>query len=117
MSFGRASRSVVLVIGGERGGDAVTVEKLAGDARVLARDEVGGGEHLQRPHGDVAQIADRGGDQIEPGRQRRCGGRVAVEDIMAGGAVAQRAGGSVAGAVILMRPYSSRAHFAPSWAA
>src|SRR5262249_50996892 len=40
---------VVLVIGSERGRDAIMVEKLAGDACVLACDEVGGGEHLQRP--------------------------------------------------------------------
>src|SRR5262245_11584482 len=84
---------VMLVIGGERGGDAVTVEEFAGDARVLAGNEVGGGEHLQRSHGDVAQIADRRGDQIEAGRERRCDGRLAVEDILTGGAVAERAGG------------------------
>jgi hypothetical protein len=44
----------VLVIRAERSGDAITVEKLAGDAGVLACDQVGGGENLQRAHGDVA---------------------------------------------------------------
>src|SRR5262245_3769622 len=88
---------VVLVVGGERGGDAVMVEELAGDARVLACNEVGGGEHLQRSHGDVAQIADRGRDQIEAGRQRRCDGRVTMEDIAGGGPVAEGAGGGGGG--------------------
>src|SRR5215831_12524175 len=100
---------IVLVIGGERGGDAIMVEKLAGDARVLACDEVGGGEHLERPHGDVAQIADRSGDQIEAGRKRRRAGRVAVEDVVASGAVAERAGGCGGGCGRPHAPYSSGA--------
>ena len=62
---------VVLVIGRERGRDAVMLGQLAGDAAVLAGDHVGGGERLQRAQADVAQIADRGGDQIEPGGRRR----------------------------------------------
>src|SRR6516165_5976392 len=100
---------VVLVIGGERGGDAVTVEKLAGDARVLARNEVGGGERLERPHGDVAQIADWSGDQIEASRKRRRAGRVAVEDVGASGAVAERAGGCGGGCGRPHAAYSSGA--------
>src|SRR6516162_5283574 len=100
---------IVLVIGGERGGDAKMVEKLAGDARVLACDEVGGGEHLERPHGDVAQIADRSGDQIEAARKRRRAGRVAVEDVGASGAVAERARGCGGGCGRPHAPYSSGA--------
>ena len=100
---------VVVVIGGERGGNAITVEKLAGDARVLTGDEVGGGEHLERPHGNIAQIADRGGDQIEAGRKRRRAGRVAVEDVGASGAVAERAGGCGGGCGRPHAPYSSGA--------
>src|SRR4029453_11360937 len=79
-------RGIVLMVSGERGRDAIVVEKLAGDASVFAGDQLGGGKYLERPHGDVTQIADRGGDQIEPGWQRRCGGGTAVENIVPGGA-------------------------------
>src|SRR5262249_61270219 len=58
----------VLMIRGKRSRNAIMVEKLAGDARVFASDEVGGGKDLQRPHGNVTQIADRSGDQIESRR-------------------------------------------------
>ena len=39
---------VVLVIGRQRRRDAVMLEQLAGDAGVLAGDDVGGGQHFQR---------------------------------------------------------------------
>ena len=45
-------------------------EQHAAVARVLAVDEVGAGQHRQRPQRDVGEIADRRGDEIEPGRQR-----------------------------------------------
>ena len=50
---------------------AVMVEQLAGDAGVLAGDQVGAGQGFERAHGDVAQVADRGGDEVQAGRQRR----------------------------------------------
>ena len=75
---------VVVVVGRERRGDAVMVDELAGDPRVLAGDQVGGGQHLQRPQGDVAQVADRGGDEMQAGRQRRGGDRLAVQPVGCG---------------------------------
>ena len=88
---------VVVVIGRQRRRDAVMVEQLAGDAGVLAGDQVGAGQHLQRPHGDVAQVADRGGDQMQAGRQRWRGHRLAMEDIAPGGPIAGRPGGRSGG--------------------
>jgi hypothetical protein len=46
------------------------IGELAGDARVLAGDEIGGGQNFERPQGHVAQVADRSCHQIEPGRER-----------------------------------------------
>jgi len=60
----------MVVIGRERRPDAVALEQPGGDAGVLAGDEVGGRQRLERPQRDIAEIPDRGGDQIEPGRQR-----------------------------------------------
>ena len=59
---------------------AVGGQQLGRDARVLGQNQIGGGQNVQRPEGDVPQIADRGGDQIEaglhpPGRGRRHGSR------------------------------------------
>ena len=62
---------VVLVVGRERCGDAVMVEQLARDPRVLAGDQVGRGQRFQRAERDVAQIADRGCDQMQAGREPR----------------------------------------------
>ncbi len=68
-STGRALRRIVLVIGRERRRDGVAVEQLAGDAGVLAGDQVGAGQRFQRAQRDVAEIADRGGDDMQPGRK------------------------------------------------
>jgi hypothetical protein len=88
-------RGIVVVIGGERGRDAVMVEELAGDAGILAGDEIGRRQHLQRPHGNVAQIADRSGDQVQPGRQRRRHDRLPVQQVAPCGLIAR--GGAVGG--------------------
>ncbi len=68
------------------------VEEPAGDTGVLAGDEVGGRQHLERPERDVAQVPDRGGDQVKPALERRCDGRQAVHHI-----AAMRPGGRVRG--------------------
>ena len=60
---------IVVVIGGERPGDAVDGQQLGGDAGILGGDQVAGLQHLQRPQGDVAGIADGGGDDIKTRRQ------------------------------------------------
>ena len=62
---------IVVVIGRERRLDAVAVEQPGGDAGVLARDEIGSRQRLQRPQRDVGEVSDRGGHQIEPGRAAR----------------------------------------------
>ena len=76
---------VVLVIGRERRRDAVVVEELAGDARVLAGDQVGGRQHFERPQRDVAQVADRGGDNMQPAGERRRYDRLALQHVSAFG--------------------------------
>ena len=78
---------VVVVIGDERRRQAVVVEQLAGHARVLAGDEVGGGQNLQRPQGDVAQVPDRGRDRVEPAGQARRLEGVSAGRIAAGAVV------------------------------
>ena len=72
-------RGVVLVIGRQRRRDAVMVEQLAGDARVLAGDQVGGGQRFERPQRDVAQVADRGRDQMQAAGEPRRLDRLAGE--------------------------------------
>ncbi len=42
-------RGVVLVIGDHRHGDAIMVEQHAGDARILAGEQVAGGEAYAAP--------------------------------------------------------------------
>ena len=60
-----------VVVAGERARDAVALEERARAARVLGGDEIDLAEHAQRPQGDVLQVADRGGDDVEgPGRHR-----------------------------------------------
>jgi hypothetical protein len=60
----------VLVIGARPLPDAVAVEQHAGDPCILAGQDVGGGQGLQRAQRDVAEIADRRRHQIERGIQR-----------------------------------------------
>ncbi len=60
---------VVLVIGDERGLDRVVVEQPARDAGVLGEDRIGGGERLERPNGDVAEVADRRRDDVQARRE------------------------------------------------
>ncbi len=57
---------IVLVIGRERGRDGVAVEQFAGDAGVLAGDQVGAGKRFQGAQRDVAEIANRGGNDMQP---------------------------------------------------
>ena len=61
---------VVIVVGRQRRRDAVVIDELAGDAGVLASDHVGGGQYLQRAQGGVAQVADRGCDNVKPAGER-----------------------------------------------
>ncbi len=79
--FGR----VMIVVGYERRGDPIVIEKLAGHPRVLAGNQVGRCQHFERPHGDVTQIADRGGDQVEAACQRWCNDRLALQHVAAAG--------------------------------
>ncbi len=45
-------------------------QQLAAHPRVLGQDQIGGLENVQRAQGDVPQIADRRGHQIETRRHR-----------------------------------------------
>jgi hypothetical protein len=73
----------MVVIGANRPADPVVIKELAAPARILARNHVGGGQDFERAEGNVAQIADRRGDQVEAGRNWRCRGGMPIEDITA----------------------------------
>ena len=61
----------VLVAHGQPGGaDPGVLEQPAGPAGVLAADQPGPGERLDGPRREVAEVADRGGDEDEPARRR-----------------------------------------------
>ena len=62
-------------------GDAVIVEKLPRHPAVLAGDHVRRGKGFQRPERDVAQVADRGGDEVQPGGEPWRLDRLPDEDI------------------------------------
>ena len=63
--FGGLGHLVVLVIADQSRLDAVMAEQLQGLPRVFAGDQVNFFEHAQGAQGDVFEIADGGGDQIE----------------------------------------------------
>ena len=66
-------RAVVVVVGQDarRPPDPVDLEQPPGVAGVLGGEHVGPRQHVERPERDVARVADRGGDEIEPGAERR----------------------------------------------
>ncbi len=55
----------MLVVGHQRRADAVALGQLAGDAGILAGDAVGRRQGFQRAQADVAEIADRRGNEIK----------------------------------------------------
>jgi hypothetical protein len=57
----------VLVIGLEAVADGVALQQLAGGPGVLAQDDIGGGQGLERPDGHVTEMADGCGDHMEAG--------------------------------------------------
>src|SRR5690606_5022274 len=61
--------------------DAVMVEQAGRHSRVFTKDYRGGGQGFERPYGDVAQVADRRGDDIEAGRKRGSGEGGAGDEI------------------------------------
>ena len=62
---------VMFVIGLELRGYCVTLGQTAGDAGVLAGDDVDARQRFQRAKCDVSEIADRGCHQIEAGNRFR----------------------------------------------
>ena len=65
-----AARLVVHVVADSGGTDVEVVEQLLGLARVLAGDLVDRAQHTQRAQGDVFQVADGRGDEVEAGGER-----------------------------------------------
>ena len=53
---------IMLVIGQQRPADAVAGEQLRADPRILAEDGIHRFQHLEGAQGDIAGIADGGGD-------------------------------------------------------
>ena len=70
-NFRPRHRRVVLVIRLELCRDRIAFGQAAGDAGVLAGDDVDAGQCLQRAQGNVAEIADRRCHQIEAGNRLR----------------------------------------------
>ena len=77
-------RRIVVVVGRERRGDGVAVEEFSRHPRILAGDQVGAGQRRERAQRDVAEIADRGGDDVQSRSEPRHVGLVAVEDVVPG---------------------------------
>ena len=69
--FNRPQPFVVIVQRYLRRSDTKVLEENSGVARVLRCNQRARRQHLARPRGQIAQIADRGGNHIEPpgGRQ------------------------------------------------
>ncbi len=59
----------MIVIGGGRRADAVTRQQAACNAGVLASDHVGAFEDIERPQGDIAEIANRRRNKVQARRQ------------------------------------------------
>ena len=72
---------IVFVIGERTRADAITLKQDAGDAGILAGENIGRGQRFQRADGDIAKIADGCGDEIKRRlqRPRRNGGRADPE--------------------------------------
>src|SRR6185295_1989708 len=69
-------RMIVVAAHRHPGPDAL--EQLAGDSRVLGEDQVGPAERLGRSRAEVAEVSDRGGDQIESGGERISHSRTSI---------------------------------------
>ena len=65
--FRPRQRGVMFVIGLEQPRDRIALGEPAGDAGILASDDIDAGQRLQRAQGDVAEIADRGCHQMQAG--------------------------------------------------
>ena len=79
VSLADAGALVVLVQRFARAANTIVVEQRRRVAGVLAQHLVSRGQRLQRPNGDVLEVSDRGGDDIEPGRQG-LGGELGASD-------------------------------------
>ena len=62
---------IVIVIGGEAGRDAIVTDELGRHAGIFAGDQIGRGQHVQPPHGNIVEMANRGRNDIEPRRLGR----------------------------------------------
>src|SRR6185437_14881877 len=71
-----AAGLVVQVVADGGCGDAEVVEKLRGLAGVFAGDAVGGAQNAKRAEGDVFEVADGRGDEVETGGEGDVGGFV-----------------------------------------
>ena len=65
-----AGQFIVFVVADGSGGDAVVIQQLLRLPGVFAGDLVGFLEHPHRPQGDVFEVANGRGHQVESRRQR-----------------------------------------------
>ena len=64
---------IVIVVGKERLGNAIDREQLRGHPRVFGHDRIAGFEHIERPQGDIAGIADGCRNDVKTGREQFLG--------------------------------------------
>ena len=57
---------IVFMMGHHLGGDAISLQQAAGDAGIFAGNQVHRRQHIQRPQGDIAHIANGCGDNMQP---------------------------------------------------
>ena len=70
-----------VAVGHGGGGDAVVAGKLGEHAGVLAGDQVGRMQDIERTQRDVTHIADRRGNNMQAGRQRRFTRRLPIASL------------------------------------
>ncbi len=61
---------IMVMIGGHRRFRADVTEQFGGHARIFRGDQIRAAQHVGRTGRQVAKIADRGRDDVEPGRKR-----------------------------------------------
>ena len=60
----------MFVIGHAFGGDGIKLHQLGRGPRILAQDDIGGAQHIERAQGNIARIAQGRGDDIKTGVER-----------------------------------------------
>ena len=73
----------MVVVGRERRADDVTVEQLAGHARILTGNQIGACQCRERTQGNIAEVADGGRHDMQTGRDLADIEGMAAEGVLA----------------------------------